>query len=325
MVYRVICDSITDDPLAATATTDLPPIGEPYLAGTSSADLGATCRRIEADQDPDNPKRWDVTVTYESPDPFGGNQSAFRVPDALAWPQGDRLSQSGGTSGTQSRGDETEANPLLRPPTYDWSVIKYQEFFTADALGNPVINTAGLQFREQLTRDRTSLRLIVSKNERDFDPRRVLRFTDTVNDGTVTFGRYKFERGEVKCDSITASSQWENGQFFYAHRYEFLICPWKNGYAKGRVLVGTEEIDAGEPYSAFAIDVLNLSTLALGDNGSVYLIREDNGTPVTNPQPIDPDGKPISQHDPEFESKLTWLRFFPYREEDFSELADSSD
>src|SRR5687767_9681775 len=61
--FQVITSSPLDGPVAVIAPTGIPRIGDPYLTSTEQ-DLTAIAKEIRPKQDDDNPKRWEVTVTY---------------------------------------------------------------------------------------------------------------------------------------------------------------------------------------------------------------------------------------------------------------------
>jgi hypothetical protein len=228
-VFRVETNNAGDGPLTVRAGTGIPLLFSAYADANGAADPGAKLKRLSEEQDADNPYLWTVTCEYSS-----------------------RLENP----------DEFHENPLLRPSEIRWSSAKYQKPVTEDVLGFPVQNSAKDPFDPPPEIDDTRIQLEITRNEAAFTPALALDFQDKTNND-VFFGAAP---GIVKCDSIEADSQYENGLVFWrvTYRFSFRFDGW---------------------------------TLALLDQGFRQLtggqkkeILDDEGKRISAPWPLHPDG-----------------------------------
>lgn len=329
VVYRVVVNDQTDDPLEATDTLSLPAVGT-YYQTSATSDIGATLRNKSAEQDADNPKVWEVVCEYSSEregavNGYSGPES--RVPDAAAFPQGDRPGQAGGSGGSTARGSETERDPTQRVPDIQWGIRTNREPFEVDARGAPVMNVNGERFAPVPEREATSLTLTISRNELIWDPLIPLKYAQTTNSDEVTLGIYKFAPGTVKCESIKADAQYENGVFYYRTTFQLEIRPLKNGYDASVVQVyevspdrSLIQVPASEPFSSYAIDVLNVGTRAFSvERGGWYQIADSSATPMGQSL-LDENGAEIPVGSNGRPSKLVYLRYYPHESRNFDLL-----
>ncbi len=146
-------------------------------------------------------------------------------------------------------------NPLERRSKVEWGKVDYQEAYQQDQDGQAMVNSAQEPFDPPRQRDAKRITLKITRNEPSFNPALALAYQDHVN-ADVFFGA---DPGLCKCQGITGSEDYQNNITFWSVVYEFEF--------------------RKEGFDEYILDQ-GFSTLA---NGVRTLIRDQHGTPVTQP------------------------------------------
>jgi hypothetical protein len=181
-LYKVITDSNLDSALQVGTSTGIPRLGDIYQAN-GSFDATALARKVDAQQDNENPKLWIVTVDYG---PFTAQPF------------------------------QQDQNPLLRPSVVTFGFNKTQRIVRRYADFRPIVNSAGDEYDPPLTVDASNPVLTVTRNEPSFNPAIAVAYQDAVNSDPF-FGA---SPGQAKVAGISAVSQTENNYFFFQVTYE---------------------------------------------------------------------------------------------------------
>jgi len=154
------------DPITALAIPQEGTVLDPTRWGTISVD------NIEAEQLDEQNNLWLVTVTYV---------------------------------GSTTEGTQKGVNPEDEPWTFNWTKAARQVILRSD-FSSPrraILNSAGLQFTEQILVDEPIRRLVISRKDilSDFDPVDTLNFINKVNDASVDIENETFAAGTVRIDT----------------------------------------------------------------------------------------------------------------------------
>ncbi len=182
--FVVITNDVNDGPLIVRLATlqGMPFLGQPYAYG-NDADPFALCIDVQIHQVEGSPYVWGVTAEYST---------KRRVPAFVE-------------------------NPLLRPPEIEWNKTTIQRPLTRDQYGNAIVSSANDPYDPAPERPESCLTLRFARNEAAFDRVFASFYYDTVNlDDFLGFGPR-----QARCESITASRQFENNIIFYKVTYEF--------------------------------------------------------------------------------------------------------
>ena len=174
---------------------------------------------------------------------------------------------STGSSG-QKPGDELIENPLQRAPKKTWRSGSTDAYPQKDLDGKAIVNPAGEPFREGVAIPEPYGILTITRNEAAFDDKKLIPFLKSTN----LFKFYGWATGLVKCESITASTEYENGREFVSVTYEFHF------NIKGWLV---EKLNEG----SFSLDPETLEPLYPKDKNGVTALRSvllnENGIDVT--------------------------------------------
>ncbi len=184
-------------------------------------------------------------------------------------------------------------NPLQRPPSITWSSVSYEEDFTRDILGKPVLNSAGDYFDPPPKVQRSRWQVTYRRNRASV-PTWLLSYVDAINSDSFSLGGISIPRGYAKLDKIDIGPlQIDGGYSFYEVGYSFLI---QNGTWQPAIL------DQG---------------LYENVDGERRRIRI-SGEPVTEPVLLDGNGKVLSDPTPDNAKWLT--KYKAYRELPFGAI-----
>lgn len=237
--FEVQSDTTEELQFAVLATAGLPALYDEHPENS-----GMLVERLRAEQMDEDPYRWTVTADYSSQtvDP-----------------------------------DKTVENPLERAPVIRWGQAKYQKAVDRDAQGAAYLNSAGDPFDPPRELSRGKLTLSIEKNIALEDYSAVFNaaFWDTVNDDTFL----GFPAGTVKCGSITADSQQENGLIFWRVRYEFEI-DYTDEWGWNKPI-----LDRGFNY------------VVINDDGTTtkFLVRDGEGAAASSPALLNGVGALLSE------------------------------
>lgn len=146
-LFRVVTNSRLDDgvQLLALVGGDLPARGDFYTSTLSgNIDTGAWVKKIDPQQDRENPKIWEVRVEY-------------------------------------GPGEPPAQNPLDRPAKYSWGKAKFTKPAIKDRDGNAVMNSAKVYYDPPAEMDDSRRTLTIVRNEASYDAARSLDYEDAVN------------------------------------------------------------------------------------------------------------------------------------------------
>ena len=182
--FKVVTSAANIGAIAVRTATGIPRVGDYYLTATEQ-DTGSLCKRVEPQQEQDNPRLWIVRADYGAP----------------------------------SDGDEAQRNPnpLLRPAVLTWGFNKSSRVVWKDANGKGITNSAGEYFDPPPEMDDSRPTLSITRNEAAFNPGIATDYQDAVNSDSFL----GFAPGQVKVAGISGTSQTENNVAFWSVGYEF--------------------------------------------------------------------------------------------------------
>lgn len=186
--YRRVFQVLTDDPnvgaIAVRTAAGVPVITDVYDTGLES-DPGAQVVKVSARQSGEDPRKWLVTVEYDS--------NTFGV--------------------------GVDQNPLNRPATLSWSTATKSEAMIFDFNDKPVLNSANDPFDPPPERERAYGVLTIAKNVLTFDPNTIPDYAKTVNQSAFQ----GFPAGECLMDDISSQMSEENAVTFEAVVYKIAV------------------------------------------------------------------------------------------------------
>lgn len=237
-----------------SAATVLANTGLPGMYAPCPIDLTAFCVNRKASRESGTRKVWIVSVDYKTDAPNSEDQ---------------------------------EDDPLDRPVKRSWSITKTTKVAAKDVKGDPILNKAGFAFDPPLEIAASHARLIFVRNEEDFDGTKALNYVDRVNKDAWAGA----DKGTVRCESIAADEQFENGVSYWTVTYEFEYNP-----------------EGWQP------EILEQS---IKDKNGKH-IQDDDGLPVSSPWPINVNGVKIETAN--LPADAVYTEFEVYEEKNFSAL-----
>lgn len=195
------------------------------------------------------------------------------------------------TNLTPDSQDVENDDPLDSPAKVRWDDSEKEIAIDKDRDGDPILLPNKRPFDPPITMLVTAGRMVVSRNERvlDVDPGRDFR-------GHVNANEYAGKAaGTLLLKSITSHSESKNGVLFYPTEYTFEYDP--------------------EGWNA---DVLAADVMELNDAGEQVRITDDKKNEITEPVPIDEDGKRIAAAD--LPDDAHYVEVLKYPEANFEEL-----
>lgn len=142
--WQVDTNDINDGPAIVTDAVPIE-LGEQYET-PNEEDLKAFCSEINASRVSPDGLKWEVEIKY-----------------------------------TELEDSESDPNPLNQPADEQWDFVKYQQPINIDIHGAPILNTAGMNYQNQLYRDGTRAVLRITRNEPSFNASRAQLFSNNVN------------------------------------------------------------------------------------------------------------------------------------------------
>lgn len=232
----------------------IPRVWDAYVSADGAIDLGCYCRSVSCKQV--GPLNWEVTADYSS-----------QVEDP----------------------DKQAENPLLRPADIKWSFAQYKRYITKDKNDDPIVNSAGLRFKEGIEVEDSRPVLSVTKNIEAFDINIALAYQNSIN-ADAWWG---VEPKVAKMQGIQASQEYENGVFFWRIQYEIHF-----------------------NFETWVRKILDMGTMQK-KGGKLENITDRKGSIVKDPWPLNEDG---SAYAVDSTDEIRTLEFDVYREVNFSDL-----
>ena len=220
------------------ADPPLPRFGQIMVTKSGTPDGSAVCIGLDVAQRSESVYLWDVTANYSSRVRAGGSVSfggsgagasgGGKVPAASGGlPAAPDAPQSGGAAGGSASTTTPTIieNPLSRPAKFSWSSVKTQEILEFDIDGNKVTNSANQPFDPPVRTEMAHPQLVVTKN---------MPITTVVSSwirtyvGAINSATWKgFPAKSLKLNDISATSENENGIWFWAMTFTFEHRPGK--------------------------------------------------------------------------------------------------
>ncbi len=232
--FIVGTDSPLDDAvIVGNAVALVCPPFSAYVGPGGTIDLLARCSKITPRNNGEHPSFWNVTVDYST-----------RAP------------------GDDSR---SQQNPTERPAVATWSGQDFQKPIRKDAVGNPIVSSAGDPL-ENVEIDDSRMILTYTRNEPTYDPAQALLYNNVMN-SDVFLGF--FPQYTAKCGFIGGELQYESGFYYYKKTYvfHFRVETW----FRELLDEGFRQLDSSMPSKPVPIT--------------------DLGHPVASPVPLDGSGK----------------------------------
>lgn len=215
-VYRVITSSPADGPKAVTTAAGIPTAFTPYVGLNGELDTYARVASYSPRQDAENPYIWTVTVQYSTRPTAGLTEAA----------------PSGPGTRDPSQSPANQEDPTLRPPVISYGFKKYTKVFSKnpdDPTSAPT-NSAGDPFDPPVMVDDNRPVLTITRCEL-LDPfQKCILYQDSINSDSF-YGATPYQ---LKMESITARSQYENGIKFWEVTYT--IEARREGWDKIKIL-----------------------------------------------------------------------------------------
>jgi hypothetical protein len=183
--FQVQTDSALIGSLAVRTASGVPRVGDVYTTSLEF-DTNSLANSVEAVQDDENARLWEVTVNYGAP---------------------------------SAEEQQTNPNPLLRPAVLTWGFTQASRVIWKDTKRKVVANSAIEYFDPPIEIDDSRPQLTITRNFPSFNAALAIDFQDAINDGPFL----GFPKGTVKVAGISASSQTENNFFYWQVSVEFQI------------------------------------------------------------------------------------------------------
>lgn len=224
--------------------------------------------------------------------------------------------------------EQTNKDPTARNPKWTFGVAKYMKPLQYDRLGVPFMNSACMPFDPpyEIEESRPTIEIEIAKATLDYNF--VTSICGCLNNDTWN----GFTRWQVKCESATATQNWENNIFYWQYKYNLTISApeaWqpikildqgmyiRNCSGSGSGSFPSSEATA-DPSSAGNYDSTSPGRgdpnappvyPQCGCTGTLQIIR-DKGQPINAPVLLNGQGQQTTTP--------TYLWFYPYKEIDFS-------
>ncbi len=190
--FLVTTDSKDTGPMQVAAAVGIPPLYSAYQFGGTESDPFALLRNIECQRIADGSYHWEVTCSYETPDPVDSNDNTI----------------SGGGTKREQAGQQD--NPLLMIPEIEVSFERFQQavFFVYDTTAEkltPCKASNGQIFVPPPSKDASRMLVTITRNEdiTSDHPNIGIQFQDVVN-SDYWFGQ---PPGVWKCQGVSAARQ----------------------------------------------------------------------------------------------------------------------
>lgn len=198
-VFDVFTDSVSDGTqVALTAddgSTSIPSIGDAH-----PVDTYALCRNIDAEPKESEPKKFVVTVTYNTQTNFAGiNFSGSQTPQQYQ-------------------------SPLDEPYEITFGFNTEEEVLWEDFSTTPkeILNSAGQMFDPPVTRQILIPTMTVTRSEATFHPSKPINYVNRINSEDWTLGSAAtIAKGIARCAGITGVSRNTSGVTYWRVTYEF--------------------------------------------------------------------------------------------------------
>lgn len=232
-LWRVITDSRSDGfftVLLGAITLGLPDLINPYPDDPSAT---YRLRNISPHQDEEHPKVWEFRLRY---------------------------AQSGASD------DEPPDDPLDEPWEVTTDGVETEIPVSQDRNGDPIANSAGERFPEEMRDVVTDLTITIARNEAGFSPLAAASYFNKINSATTTIYGESFPAETVRIQKITGQSQvFGDIRFFRVTYYlEVRLDGWRR-------------------------NVLDNGYLKL-DSGNQVVIKDSKGNPLSAPSLLDGNG-----------------------------------
>ena len=177
-------------------------------------------------------------------------------------------------------GPGTYENPLDAPATYAWDIGLISEEIDRDIDKNPILNSS----QEALSGNHGefySISLTVTRNEKQFDMGKALRFTGAVNRDGFTVAGLNIDAGQCKCRAIKPVGAYTLAAEYLTVTYSFEFR--RDGFRLRTKDVGTRVLIKADPAAAAGEPLRKLPVFFEDSNGNP-------GDEVTEPQPLNGRG-----------------------------------
>lgn len=231
-VWQVLTDIETDGADVVLSAMELPDKGDTRNGGAS------VCTRRSAEQDDNDRLNWTVTVSWEP-----------------------RTSEHEGGGGTTP--------PTSRPVRRSFSTVAVDKAATKDRDGNPILNTAGVEFDPPPHYRVYNAVATFVRYESTFSSAFALQLAGAVN--AAAWGG--FEPGQVQCTEVSATEVFEDGVRYWEVTYSFEAT--REGWQLSLLSNGSTKV----------VDCEHVA------------IEDSNGVLLTEPVPLDENGDVISPCD----------------------------
>jgi hypothetical protein len=270
-VFEVTTSTPADGPVVALgfgATA----LGLPLFGSPHPEDFGAVVQEITPTQNSESPTRWTVAVKYSS---------------ELPAPEAAQPGASETDPGTENDPAELPENPLARPPVWKFGFEKFQEVArfgrlvtagVAAANPTPITNSASVPFDPPQMVEVSRPTVSVTINRATWNFPAAVALQDAVN---AIAWRGAAPR-TVKCVSVDAQSQYENGTAYWQVTYN-LALKWDTW--------DLQILDAGLMERVYAEEVGGGAT-------KLRRIRDAAGQDIPDPVPLDGNGLRLKVGDP---------------------------
>lgn len=285
-VFEVYTTDDDDGPATAGGSALLPRLGDSH-----PEDSQAVVVAVVPAQDSADPRRWIVNIDYDTQPP---------LPEAL------QPESPTGDPGAEQTPADLPDNPLNRPAIWRGSFQQIQEVlrdaYLTDANGDniggskPVVNSAGFLFDPPVMVERSRPTLTITKNIPSLN---IFALNDVVDSVNKTAWK-GLEIRTARLVGVEFQSGLENGVFFWTVSWTFAL-----KFDKWDIRV----LDAGLAERVVVPSVP-------GQPGPQYEIRpilDPQGNPITEPVPLDGNGKRLAPNQPE-----VYLLFSGYKQRDFN-------
>jgi hypothetical protein len=176
-------------------------------------------------------------------------------------------------------------NPVLRAPIIRWKWGKVSQPIDTDMNGNAILNSAYDAPKSPFHRNFSVRFLTITRYEPYYDQSAAENFTDTVNNGSITFEGNEFDAGQVYCLSIAPVEDYQEGSTYVKIAYAFEI--------RTPNAPNLTDLQIRHPFQLRFMDQglrAQYSNSGTDTLGQLYL---GSGEPVTHDVLLDGDGTPI--------------------------------
>lgn len=288
--FRVRTDDSTMAAIYVAYAPGIPRLYDSYVSfGTGEVDVYALCRSVRPEQNPIDPKVWEVTCDYATR-PGGSPETPT------------------GTDPTKPGGAGAADDATLRPPAWRWGHetvrLPLRKGFDNPAIGDPnrnvpVINSAGLPFDPLPEYDVPFRTLEYERYKTDFDAKETAKWLHAINRDEFL----GWPVNSVQCVQYDGQPEWFGATRLYLVKFKFRFLD-----PDAKLKLQPEVLDAGQ-YKKRGDGALP------GDP----IIDPVTKAPVSRDWPLDGAGVPLAQA-AVAAGGAVWLTFYAYKLKDFAGL-----